>query len=53
MNSHRNDGDPVKEIAGVMRLKEGEEAVRRVLTQIFRAGKIGTKDLAKAARLPI
>ena len=53
MNSPRNDGDPVKEIAGVMRLKEGEEAVRRVLTQIFRAGKIGTKDLAKAARLPI
>ena len=45
--------DPVREIAASMYLKEGEEAVRRVLTQIHRAGKIGTKDLARASRLPI
>jgi len=36
-----------------MRLKEGEEAIRRVLTSIHRSGKIGTKDIAKDARLPI
>jgi len=36
-----------------MQLKEGEEAVRRVLISIHKAGKIGTKDIAKDARLPI
>jgi hypothetical protein len=35
-----------------MRLKEGEEAVRRVLREIHRMGKVGTKDLARATRLP-
>jgi predicted methyltransferase len=35
-----------------MRLKEGEEAVRRVLREIHRKGKVGTKDLARATRLP-
>ena len=35
-----------------MTLKEGEEAVRRVIREVFRHGKIGTKDLARAARLP-
>jgi predicted methyltransferase len=36
-----------------MRLNEGEEAVRRVLREIHRRGKVGTKDLARATRLPI
>jgi predicted methyltransferase len=36
----------------MMRLKEGEEAVRRVLREIHRRGKVGTKDLARATRLP-
>ena len=35
-----------------MRLKEGEEAVRRIIREVYRHGKIGTKDLARAARLP-
>jgi predicted methyltransferase len=45
-------GDPVRDISSRMRLKEGEEAVRRVLREIYRHGKIGTKDLARATRLP-
>ncbi len=47
------EGDLVESVAGRMRLKEGEEAVRRVLREVFRHGKIGTKDLAKATRLPV
>jgi predicted methyltransferase len=42
----------LRSVAGSMNLKEGEEAVRRVLTEIQRRGKVTTKDLAKAARLP-
>ena len=42
----------LSELAGKMRLKEGEEAVRRVLREIHRKGKVGTKDLARATRLP-
>ena len=38
--------DPVKTISERMGLKEGEEAVRRVLREVYRSGKIGTKDLA-------
>ena len=45
--------DPVREIAARMDLKEGEEAVRRVLREVHRRGKVGTKDIARAARLPI
>jgi hypothetical protein len=36
-----------------MDLKEGEEAVRRVLREVYRRRKVGTKDLARATRLPI
>jgi len=35
------------------RLPEGEEAVRRILREIYRHGRIGTKDLAYATRLPV
>ncbi len=42
----------LSELAGRMTLKEGEEAVRRVLREIHRRGKVGTKDLARATRLP-
>jgi predicted methyltransferase len=45
--------DLVKTISERMGLKEGEEAVRRVLREVYRSGKIGTKDLARAARLPV
>ena len=45
--------NPVRSIAESMNLKEGEEAVRRVLTEVYRRGKVGTKDLARAARLPV
>jgi len=34
-------------------LPEGEEAVRRILREIYRHGRIGTKDLAYATRLPV
>ncbi|MEE8354885.1 MAG: bis-aminopropyl spermidine synthase family protein [Candidatus Bathyarchaeia archaeon] len=44
--------DFLSELAGKMRLKEGEEAVRRILREIHRRGKVGTKDLARATRLP-
>jgi predicted methyltransferase len=44
--------DFLSDLAGRMRLKEGEEAVRRVLGEIHRQGKVGTKDLARATRLP-
>ncbi|MDH5792554.1 MAG: bis-aminopropyl spermidine synthase family protein [Candidatus Bathyarchaeota archaeon] len=47
------DEDLVKTISERMSLKEGEEAVRRVLREVYRSGKIGTKDLARAARLPV
>jgi predicted methyltransferase len=42
----------LSELAGRMRLKEGDEAVRRVLAEVHRRGKVGTKDLARATRLP-
>lgn len=44
--------DHIKAIANRMNLKEGEEAIRRILREIYRHGKIGTKDLAKATELP-
>jgi len=36
-----------------MNLREGEEAIRRVLREVHRMRKVGTKDLARGARLPI
>jgi predicted methyltransferase len=45
--------DPVRDVATRMNLKEGEEAVRRILREVYRRGKVGTKDLARATRLPI
>ena len=47
------DPDPVASIARRMNLREGEEAVRRVLREVHRMRKVGTKDLARGARLPI
>lgn len=49
----RADPDPVTSIASRMNLREGEEAVRRVLREVHRMRKVGTKDLARGARLPI
>jgi predicted methyltransferase len=49
----RVDPDPVTSIASRMNLREGEEAVRRVLREVHRMRKVGTKDLARGARLPI
>ena len=48
-----DDPDLVKAVSGRMNLKEGEEAVRRVLFEVYRRKKAGTKDLARATRLPI
>ncbi len=47
------DADILKKISLRMSLKEGEEAVRRLLTEVHRRGKVGTKELARAARLPV
>ena len=52
-SSKKADPDPVTSIASRMNLREGEEAVRRVLREVHRMRKVGTKDLARGARLPI
>jgi predicted methyltransferase len=51
--SEEPDVDSVKTISRRMNLKEGEEAVWRILREVYRRGKVGTKDLANATRLPI
>lgn len=48
-----DDFDVIKTVSRRMDLKEGEEAVRRVLQEVYRKRKVGTKDLARATRLPI
>ena len=40
-------------ISGKVGLAEGEEAVRRILREVYRQGRIGTKDLAYATTLPL
>jgi len=47
------DDDILRTVSQRTRLPEGEEAVRRVLREIYRHGRIGTKDLAYATRLPV
>lgn len=49
----RETDDLLREVSGRMSLKEGEEAVRRVLREVYRRGRVTTKDLARATRLPI
>ncbi|KYH41156.1 MAG: hypothetical protein AYL33_004770, partial [Candidatus Bathyarchaeota archaeon B63] len=47
-------GDSIlSEISERARLPEGKEAVRRILREVYRHGRIGTKELAFATRLPI
>lgn len=48
-----DDADILRAVSRRMNLKEGEEAVRRVLREVYRREKVGTKDLARATRLPI
>lgn len=48
-----DDADILRAVSRRMNLKEGEEAVRRVLREVYRRKKVGTKDLARATRLPI
>jgi len=43
----------LKTISQRTHLPEGEEAVRRILREVYRHGRIGTKDLAYATRLPV
>ena len=43
----------LKAISQRTHLPEGEEAIRRILREIYRHGRIGTKDLAYATRLPV
>ena len=43
----------LKAVSQRTQLPEGEEAVRRILREIYRHGRIGTKDLAYITRLPV
>lgn len=43
----------LEEIASKSQLKEGKEAVRNILREIYRHGTIGTKSLARKIHLPI
>ncbi len=43
----------LEEIASKSQLKEGKEAVRTILREIYRQGTIGTKSLARKIHLPI
>mgnify|MGYP000100093039 FL=1 len=59
-NREKNEGESapydentLKTISKRARLSEGEEAARRILREIYRYGRIGTKDLAYATRLPV
>jgi len=55
-----NEGNPVSRSTDLLEsiserthLPEGEEAVRRILREVYRHGRIGTKDLAYVTRLPL
>jgi len=59
-NREKNEGESapydentLKTISKRARLSEGEEAARRILREIYRYGRVGTKDLAYATRLPV
>ncbi len=43
----------LEEIASKSQLKEGKEAIRNILREIYRKGTIGTKSLARKIHLPI
>jgi hypothetical protein len=47
------ENSTLAEIVKRARLPEGKEAARRILREIYRHGRIGTKDLAFATRLPV
>ena len=59
-NPGKNTSGPTASVDAILeaisqrtRLPEGEETVRRILREIYRHGRIGTKDLAYATRLPV
>ncbi|NHJ32550.1 MAG: putative methyltransferase [Asgard group archaeon] len=52
-NLTKDTSEILWEIASKSQLKEGKEAVRRILREIFRHGTIGTKSLARKIHLPI
>jgi len=45
--------DLLESISDRTHLAEGEEAVRRILREVYRHGRIGTKDLSFVTRLPL
>ncbi len=53
IGSEESGDNIVENISRMLNLKEGEEAVRRILREVYLRGKVGTKDLARATRLPI
>ncbi|MFB0558778.1 MAG: hypothetical protein ACETVY_06655, partial [Candidatus Bathyarchaeia archaeon] len=52
-NPQEAEEDLARAVSKRMNLKEGEEAVIRVLREVYRRGRVGTKDLARATRLPV
>lgn len=49
----KDNADLLKTISAKAELEEGEEAVRKILREVFRNQKIGTKELASLTQLPI
>ncbi len=50
---HQGNSDLLKAVSEKARLEEGEEAVRKVLREVFRSRKVGTKELAYLTQLPV
>lgn len=50
---HKDNSSLLKIISEKAKLEEGGEAVRKILREVFRSKKIGTKELAYFARLPV
>jgi len=53
INQINNTSEILEEIAIKSKLKEGKEAVRKILREIYRCGTLGTKTLARMIQLPI
>lgn len=45
--------DPISEVAEAAHVREGPEAVRRILVGIFRAGRLSTRKVARQTYLPV
>lgn len=55
MHEERSKHNPavLQKIANATKLKEGEEGIRRILREIYRNKRVGTKELAYLTQIPI